>query len=174
MRPRFRNRIPWLRPTSFARRITDIQLEELEREGIEGIVLDLDNTLVGYREIGPAAEVEAWVARALASGFRVAILTNNRTQWATDIATSLNLPVITDARKPLVAGFRRARAVLDLPKEAIVVVGDQLFTDVLGARMAGLAVILTEPIAKGDRWHILMLRMIERLVISRPKSPLRR
>jgi HAD superfamily phosphatase (TIGR01668 family) len=171
MRFRFRNRIPWLRPTSFARRITDIDLAPLHRAGIAGIVLDLDNTLVGYREVGPAAEVEAWVAGALASGFRVAILTNNRTSWALDIARRLNLPAITDARKPLAAGFRRARAVLDVPNEALLVVGDQLFTDVLGARMAGLAVILTEPLVKGDRWHILVLRVVEKLLVARPKTP---
>ncbi len=170
MWPRFRNRIPWLRPTSFARRITDIELDELEREGIRGIVLDLDNTLVAYRHIGPAAEVEAWVARALANGFRVAVLTNNRTTWARDIAHRMQLPAIMNARKPLAAGFRRARAELDLPNEALVVVGDQLFTDVLGARMAGLAVILTEPLVNGDRWHIQVLRMLERLVVARPKA----
>ncbi len=157
----------WVRPTSFAPRIHDIELEKLSLDGIEGIIVDLDNTLVGYRHAAPDEEVAAWVQAATRAGMRVAVVTNNATQWARDVAANLGVPCIAEAGKPWPRGFLQALQVLKTRKEATVVVGDQVFTDVLGAKLFGMKVILTEPIVVREQWWMRLLRFFERIALYR-------
>ncbi|GAC1497689.1 MAG: YqeG family HAD IIIA-type phosphatase [Vulcanimicrobiaceae bacterium] len=156
-----------MRPTSFAPRIHDIALETLLLDGIEGIIVDLDNTLVGYRHAAPDQEVAAWVQAATQAGMRVAVVTNNKTQWAQDVAANLGVPCIAEAGKPAPRGFLQALEVLTTRKEATVVVGDQVFTDVLGAKLFGMKVILTEPIVVREQWWMRLLRFFERIALYR-------
>ena len=96
---------------------------------------------------------------------RVAVLTNNGTPWASKVAQDLGVPCIRRARKPLPHGFRRALRVLEVEAHEAVVIGDQLFTDVLGARLAGLDVILVDPLIRRDPWNTRPLRWLERIVM---------
>ncbi|MDQ2679514.1 MAG: YqeG family HAD IIIA-type phosphatase [Candidatus Eremiobacteraeota bacterium] len=157
----------WLRPTSFARRIEDISLDQLNESGVSGIIVDLDNTLIGYRDPVPAIGVETWIARALASGIRVAIVTNNSSDLAHRVAHHLGCACVHRARKPHSGGFRAALEVLGTGKAATIVIGDQVFTDVLGAKLFGLRVILTEPVAQREEWWMRPLRFLERVVLYR-------
>jgi HAD superfamily phosphatase (TIGR01668 family) len=155
----------WFRPHAFAPRITDVDLAGLRARGVRGVIVDLDNTIVGFRELAPLEEDARWVRRAKELDVRVVVLTNNGTPWAAQIARDLGVPCIAKARKPLPAGFRRALRVLDVRAEEAVVIGDQLFTDVLGARLARIEVILVEPLVRHDPWNTRPLRWIERLVM---------
>ncbi|MDQ6826198.1 MAG: YqeG family HAD IIIA-type phosphatase, partial [Candidatus Eremiobacteraeota bacterium] len=157
----------WLRPTSFAKRINDISLELLRKDGIVGIIVDLDNTLVGYRIGAPDEAVARWVRDALEHGFKVAMVTNNATQWARNIALGLEIPCIPNARKPSPRGFLRAMRLIETDRQSTVVVGDQLFTDVLGAKIFGMKVILTEPIVPREEWWMRFLRFFERIILYR-------
>jgi HAD superfamily phosphatase (TIGR01668 family) len=155
----------FLKPQAYAPRITQIDVLALRARGIRGAIVDLDNTLVGFRTPAPLEEDAAWVRAACAADLQVAVLTNNGTPWASQVAQDLGVPCIPRARKPLPRGFRRALALLELPREQVVVIGDQLFTDVLGARLCGLKVILVEPLVRRDPWNTRPLRWIERLVL---------
>ncbi|HEV3085847.1 MAG TPA: YqeG family HAD IIIA-type phosphatase [Candidatus Elarobacter sp.] len=155
----------FFRPKRWATRITEIDPSELFSLGKRGAIVDLDNTLVGFRSLAPLEEDAAWVARAKDAGLRVAVLTNNGTPWASEIAQNLDIPCIPRARKPLPSGFRRATKVLELEPHEVVVIGDQLFTDVLGAKLAGLDVILVDPLVRHDPWNTRPLRWIERIVL---------
>jgi uncharacterized protein len=155
----------FFRPQTYATRITEIDPFALRARGIRGAIVDLDNTLVGWRQLAPLAEDALWVARAKEAGVRVAVLTNNGTPWASKVAQDLGVPCIPRARKPLPHGFRRALHVLELAAKETVVIGDQLFTDVLGAKLAGLEVILVDPLIRRDPWNTRPLRWLERLVL---------
>jgi len=155
----------FFRPTKYATRISQIDPVELRARGIRGAICDLDNTLVGFRSLIPLEEDAAWVRRAHAAGVQVAVLTNNGTPWASQVAKDLGVPCIPRARKPLPNGFRRAVKVLELEPKEVVVIGDQLFTDVLGAKLAGLEVILVDPLVRHDPWNTRPLRWIERIVM---------
>lgn len=155
----------FFRPQTYATRITEIDPFALRARGIRGAIVDLDNTLVGWRELAPLAEDALWVARAKEAGVRVAVLTNNGTPWASQVAQGLGVPCIPRARKPLPHGFRRALHVLELDAREAIVIGDQLFTDVLGAKLAGLEVILVDPLIRRDPWNTRPLRWLERLVL---------
>ncbi|GAC1387657.1 MAG: YqeG family HAD IIIA-type phosphatase [Vulcanimicrobiaceae bacterium] len=157
----------WVRPTSFAERVHLISLDLLEADGLQGIIVDLDNTLVGYRHAEPDEKISAWVHAAVRRGFRVAVVTNNATQWAHDVAANLGVPCIAQAGKPSPRGFLQALNVLKTEKSATVVIGDQVFTDVLGAKLFGMKVILTEPIVKREQWWMRLLRFFERIALYR-------
>jgi HAD superfamily phosphatase (TIGR01668 family) len=155
----------FVRPRLYAPGINQVDPGELRARGVRGAIVDLDNTLVGFRALAPLEEDALWVSRALQAEVRVVVLTNNGTRWASEVAQDLGVPCIPRARKPLPFGFRRALKILELDAHEAIVIGDQLFTDVLGARLAGLDVILVEPLVRRDPWNTRPLRWIERLVM---------
>lgn len=158
-----------LRPTSVAPSIREIDPFALLERGIAGAIVDLDNTLLAFGQRAIEAADDAWVRRATAAGLRIVVVTNNAQVWARDLALGLGVPCIANARKPLPRAFRRALGVLELPAERAVVIGDQVFTDVLGAKLSGLEVILVPPLVRHDPWNTLPLRWIEKLVGGPPK-----
>ena len=97
--------------------LTAIDVPELLGRGVGGAIIDLDNTLVGYKSLEPAEEAAAWVKAALAAGLRIVLVTNNATPWARLVAKALDIPCITNARKPLPDGFRRALEMLELSRD---------------------------------------------------------
>jgi uncharacterized protein len=144
--------------------ITAIDVPELLARGVSGAIIDLDNTLVSYRSLQPTEEAATWVRSALAAGLKMVLVTNNSTPWAHVVAKTLEIPCIADARKPLSGGFRRALDTLDLPRNRVVVIGDQFFTDVLGAKLLGMHVIMVPPLGGRDPWNTRPLRFLARLL----------
>ena len=151
----------WLWPTFGAQRVSDISLESLIEAGPRGILIDLDNTLVAFHHSGPAQDDAAWVAEAATRGIHVIMVTNNATPWAAQMAKELGISIIPNARKPHPNGFARALSILEMPKDAVVVIGDQLFTDILGARLFGVRAILVDPLVRSDPWNTRPLRWLE-------------
>jgi len=159
-----------LRPDHFADRLASVSLDELAAAGVAGLIIDLDNTLVGYgrAELEPGGA--AWIAAALARGFKICLVSNNFTGRVMQIAVELGVPAVPSALKPLPYAFLKALALLGTPKNRTLVVGDQLFTDVLGAKLVGLHAILTEPLVATD-WHgTRILRFFERVLLGRGRA----
>jgi uncharacterized protein len=157
-----------LRPDAYADRLSDVSLDALSAAGIAGIVVDLDNTLVGYGEEQLSVDDARWIAAALQRGFRICLVSNNFTGRVARVASELGVPAISSALKPLPRAFEQALRVLGTPKRRTVVVGDQLFTDVLGAKLVGIRCILTRPLVEHDWYGTRVLRFFERLFVSRP------
>lgn len=157
-----------LGPDRFAPRLHDVPHEELEAAGIRGLIIDLDNTLLGFRETELAREHVDWVAQALERGFRIAMVSNNFSERVKSLAAQLNVVCFPNALKPLPFGFLRAKRCLQLRRREIAVVGDQLFTDVLGAKLSGgLYTILTEPIEAKDFPVTMFFRFLENLMLPK-------
>ncbi|GAC1539785.1 MAG: YqeG family HAD IIIA-type phosphatase [Vulcanimicrobiaceae bacterium] len=159
------------RPDGFAPQISLVSLDDLSRRGFRGIIVDLDNTLVGYGEERLAREAGPWIADALARGFRICLISNNFTGRVGRICAELGVPGVSSALKPLPRGFLAALRLLETPREQTVVVGDQLFTDVLGAKFLGMHAILTEPIVARDWLGTRVLRFLERVLLGRRSAP---
>ncbi len=156
---------------TLAESVSAIDVADLRAHGIDGAIIDLDNTLVAYRMLEPSFAEADWVRAAGAAGLQIVIVTNNATPWARAVAATFGVPCITNARKPFRAGFRRALDLLALPRERVVVIGDQFFTDVLGAKMCGLAVILVPPLADGDPLSTRPLRWLARALKREKRRP---
>ncbi len=155
-----------LGPNRFVPRLHDVSLAELSEAGIRGLIIDLDNTLLGFRETELAAEHLAWIAEAHDRGFLMCLVSNNFEPRARAIAGRLKIGCVPNALKPLPFGFMRALKHLGLPRSQVAVVGDQLFTDVLGAKLCGnLYTILTEPIETHDFAITRLFRALERMVL---------
>jgi len=162
--------LEWLLPHQVAGTIYDIDLEKLRAEGVSGIICDLDNTLVGARVPSATPELAAWFGRVRSLGFKVIIVSNNRRARVSRFAEPHGIPYICSARKPMRASFRKAMAMLGLAPGQTVVIGDQMLTDVLGAKRTGLRVILVKPIAPAEESVFTRFnRIIERAAHRRLK-----
>jgi HAD superfamily phosphatase (TIGR01668 family) len=158
-------------PDRYVSRLATVAIEELRDQGFRGLIVDLDNTLMGFRQTELEADHLDWVARAHDHGFRMVMVSNNFTERVTGIARQLDIPCIPNALKPLPFGVMRAIRMLDMPRKQIAVVGDQLFTDVLSGKLCGLYTILTEPIEAKDFPITKIFRFFERLMLpDRPSS----
>lgn len=160
-----------LQPDRFVTRLHAVPHEELERDGITGLIVDLDNTLMGFRETALGQEHIDWVAQARERGFKIVMVSNNFTGRVTRFANELGVPCIPNALKPLPFGIWRAMKMLELPRASIAVVGDQLFTDVLAGKLCRLHTILTEPIETKDFPVTMMFRFFERLILPKRDAP---
>jgi len=155
------------RPDAHAHTITDVSLASLWERGFRGLIVDLDNTVVGYHQSHLIPGVRDWVIEARERGFAVVLLSNNFPERVAAIGAKLDVPTVPNALKPLPPSFLRALSILGTKRSQTVVIGDQLFTDVLGAKLIGLHAVLTEPIVAGDFPLTRVLRLLERLIFSR-------
>jgi len=142
--------------------LADVPIEELAAEGIRGVLLDIDNTLVPYGEYEriPARNLE-WLKRAEAVGVKV-LLYSNASQWKIDrIGAVSGLSGVPKAYKPSWRLLDRALAILGATKDQVIMVGDQLCTDILGGNWCGVKTVLVEPIVEKDWPGTKILRLIE-------------
>jgi HAD superfamily phosphatase (TIGR01668 family) len=161
-----------LAPDLYYRSIADIEPEYLVARGVRALLIDLDNTLVLRNTLDASPEVHAWLASALGVGLKACIVSNNwheRVMHAEDV---FGIPVIGKSTKPLPGGFRRGLRVLEVRASEAAVIGDQVFTDVLGGARIGAMTILVQPLSGGsDLPHTVLLRAFERLVL-RGRQPI--
>ncbi|MDQ6767154.1 MAG: YqeG family HAD IIIA-type phosphatase [Candidatus Eremiobacteraeota bacterium] len=160
-----------LRPHAFAPRISAISLDDLDAAGIRGLIVDLDDTLVGHKWPHPDERDSAWIAAAVERGIKIVLVSNNVRAWVESIATPLKVGYVHNALKPFPGGFGRALQMLGTEKRQTLVVGDQVFTDLLGASLFGLRAILTDPLVVRSDFWMKTLRWLERRVTRRPIWP---
>jgi HAD superfamily phosphatase (TIGR01668 family) len=151
--------------------IYNIDVQALYKSGIRGIITDLDNTLVGAKDPHATPELIEWLKEVKAMGFQVIVVSNNNHLRVETFAEPLSLPFIHRAKKPLNAAFKQALKRLKLEREAVVVIGDQMMTDVLGAKRMGLHSILVLPISIGDEsFGTRINRRLERFFLKQIKK----
>ena len=127
--------------------VTAIDPEALARRGVRLVLADLDNTLVPYKVTEPPAEVVAWKEALEERGIQLFLLSNSRKPGrAQRFAQKLGIPYQGHSGKPKRAGYLRAMERMGCTPRETVMVGDQIFTDTLGANNAGVTPLLVEPI----------------------------
>jgi HAD superfamily phosphatase (TIGR01668 family) len=144
-----------------------LALDRLAQWQIRGIALDLDNTIVPWHTSNLVPGVADWVLAVRQAGIRVCLLTNNYGPQAKDVGRALDITVVRGALKPMPAALRRSLRELQTDPHNSLSIGDQIFTDVLGAKLVGMRAVLVRPI--GGRAFITtkFLRMLERPVLKR-------
>ncbi|MBI2874572.1 MAG: YqeG family HAD IIIA-type phosphatase [Firmicutes bacterium] len=155
----------WLAPDLHIDSIYDLNLDALRRRGIRGIITDLDNTLVGWTERIPTDRLLKWIADATDAGFRMCIVSNNRSERVRAFSRIVKVPAIWGARKPRRRAFREAIRALGLQPGETAVVGDQIFTDVLGGNRLGLYTILVVPVDRREFIGTRLARRLEKFVL---------
>ncbi|WP_081442638.1 YqeG family HAD IIIA-type phosphatase [Alicyclobacillus acidocaldarius] len=156
-----------LMPDEYVASIYEIDLDALWRRGIRLILTDLDNTLVPWNHPDVPSELTAWLRDVHARGFHVCILSNNGEDRVGSFSKLCGVPAVSAAGKPKSRGFLEALRRFQMPPEAAAMVGDQLFTDIQGAKRLGLYAILVLPQNPVEWWGTKISRMAERVVLRR-------
>lgn len=154
-------------PKGYFNKVSEISLEYLKENNIKGLILDVDNTLIDYYK-NISEDTINWAKTLKQSGIRMCILSNsNKQEKVKEVASKLNLDYMYFAMKPFKRGFKKAIKMLDLKNNEIAAVGDQIFTDVIGANRMKMFSILVEPIEEKDIFVTLIKRPIENYIKKR-------
>ncbi len=156
-----------LYPNYYCENVTKITIDFLKEHNIKGLILDVDNTLIDI-DRNLVSGVEKWHKEIRDAGIKTIILSNtNKKDKLDEVSKKLSLEYIGFAKKPLKGGFKKAKEKLGLKTENIAVVGDQIFTDVIGANISKMFSILVDPVAESDLWMTKWKRPIEKFIINK-------
>ncbi|MBO8159260.1 YqeG family HAD IIIA-type phosphatase [Thermosyntropha sp.] len=159
-----------LYPDMYVNSLKDIPLEKLKKMGKKSFILDLDNTVTAWNSNEVDEEIYSWFVNIKKEGFKVCLLSNNVEERVLSVANSLGIPYICRAGKPRRGSFYRALSILESYPDETVVVGDQIFTDILGGNRAGMFTILVVPIARREFIGTKIARSLEYLIVRRLKK----
>ena len=134
-------------------KFNDMTVDFLQKEGIVGVILDIDNTLEPYEHAEPGEHVVAWLKALGDAGISCAFVSNNNSERVNIFNKDLGLPAFPKAGKPFKKNVLRAMAEIGSDKSNTILMGDQVFTDVWAARNSGIKAALVPPI--NDKKDIL-------------------
>ena len=151
-------------PRALTDAVTDIRPEWLRDRNIRLLMLDFDNTIVPYTTSTPTEVVDQWLAQMLDSDIQVCVVSNSKRDRVKIFCEKYGMDCITHAKKPFSKGIRECLTRFDIPAEHAALVGDQIYTDTLGANGCGVTSILVRAIDNHNFWlkarHVLELPFI--------------
>ena len=150
-----------LYPKAYFKKVEQITSEFLQKNEIKALILDVDNTLIDYNR-NLSDEVVKWANGLKAEGIKLYILSNtNHKDKVEEVAKKIGVSYQNLAKKPFKSGFLKVEKILQEKPENIGVVGDQIFTDVIGGNRCKMFTILVDPIDKKDFWYTAWKRPLE-------------
>lgn len=155
-----------LKPDRFVSRVDVIDPREILDQGVAGVLIDLDNTLKPRDRSDVPVELADWVGTLKDAGLKVCLLSNNWHETVSGVADRLGIAYVSKAVKPLPFSYLIGMRRMGTNRRDTLMIGDQIFTDVLGARLLGLPVWAVPPLAKHDLAHTLFLRKVERALVG--------
>lgn len=157
--------MPLFAPRLMLGKMIDITPSLLRGLGISALLLDIDNTMTTHDNPVPAEGVTEWIKAMKAEGFSLVVVSNNSEERVAPFARLIGLDFVSKGKKPLPSGFRRACERLGIKPRNAAVVGDQIFTDILGGNLLGAYTILTEPYQLEEMPFFKVKRALEKPVI---------
>lgn len=151
-------------PNAYLSSVREITIEFLQKNKIKALILDVDNTLIDYNQ-NLSPDIIQWAKDLKGQGTKLYILSNtNHKEKVEKVANKIDIPYENFAKKPFKKGFLKVKKILNLNSENIAVVGDQIFTDVIGGNRCKMFTILVEPIDKKDYWYTAWKRPLENII----------
>ena len=152
-------------PKQMTEKLTDITPDFLRENGIKLLMLDFDNTIVPYTTTVPTEQVEKWLMQMnCLDDIRLCIVSNSHNDRVPKFCRERDIAVITHAKKPFPKGINECLEKYGIPAKEAALVGDQIYTDTLGANGAGVMSILVKAIDNHNFWlkarHVLELPFI--------------
>jgi len=155
-----------LTPDLYVESVLELNLEKLKERNIKGLIIDIDNTLVSWEIKYASEKTKEWLLNLEKEGFKVCLVSNNTEDRVVTFNEKLKLPAIHRASKPRTGAFRKAMKTLGTNVENTAVIGDQIFTDVLGGNRMKLFTVLVVPLEGREFWWTTFVRKIERHVLK--------
>lgn len=152
-------------PEDYIESVFDLNIEELIKNNINGLIFDIDNTLVPFDIAYPNQKLISFFEKLKNKGFKICLVSNNTKERVIKFNEKLKFYAIHKALKPRSKSFLKAMELMNTDKESTVAIGDQIFTDVWGGNRAGIKTILVVPVSERDEWITKIKRGLERLVI---------
>lgn len=152
-------------PYEYVEDVFSINYNFLYDIGMRGIIFDIDNTLVHHGEASNK-KVEQLIVYLHDLGFKTLLLSNNSTERIEEFVVNMDTPFISDADKPAIKNYYKSLEVINLPREKVIMVGDQLFTDILGANKCNIASVLVKYMRYNDQDKIGIKRNIEKVILK--------
>lgn len=147
-------------------RITDITPDMLKHYGVDGLILDVDNTLSTHHGNNLLDGLQDWICLMRQNDISLIILSNSNSDRVGPFAEKIGIPYIASAAKPLPKKIGVAINKLELKKENTAIVGDQLFTDALGGNLFGIKTFITDPILRETMFGFKFKRFLEDILYS--------
>ena len=160
------------KPTFWLKSVLSIDEKFLKKNKVKALILDMDNTLSMHGDPKAEAGVEEWLDKMRKLGIKMRVLSNNTNRRVKPLARTLGLEFTANGAKPLTFGVNRAVKAMGVRKRETLVVGDQIFTDILAGNLAGIRTVLVEPFHLENRWTFKLKREVEKLVFKRDYSDL--
>ncbi len=157
-------------PNIYLNKVEEITADLLNENKIKALILDVDNTLIDINKKLSKSIVE-WSNSLRGHGFKLYILSNtNSKEKVGSVAKKLGIPYMNLAKKPFKSGFLKVSKILKENPENMAVVGDQIFTDVIGGNRCGMFTILVDPISSKDYWYTAWKRPLENRIKKKIKE----
>ena len=154
------------RATRYVASLPLLDVDELVADGVRLVLLDRDNTCVPRDAAEPTAEVMAWLDRAREAGLKLCLVSNNfHSSQVRGSAEHMGVDVVDHAMKPLPFALVRAMRLMGSMPGETVMIGDQVFTDVVAGNLAGVRTVLVRPQSRKDLWYTHVFRVFERLAL---------
>jgi HAD superfamily phosphatase (TIGR01668 family) len=147
-------------------KITDITISVLQKYNINSLILDVDNTLSTHHGQVLTDGLEEWLDLMRQNGIKMTVLSNSKAPRLEPFAKKIGLDYISLGLKPLPFGFWRALKRLGSKRKNTAIVGDQIFTDIVGGNCVGLKTVLLTPIQLETSLRFRIKRKIESYVIK--------
>lgn len=167
-------------PTFQAQSLDSIPVDRLVHNGIHGLIIDLDNTMTPWNDLEVGPKVAEWFEKVQSAGIKACVVSNNKKkQRVAVVAERLGIPFVFRATKPRRRAFRAGMQILGTGQEDTAVIGDQLFTDIMGGNRLGLYTILVVPMSDREFIGTRFMRRAERVLVwlmkhfatAKPHSP---
>lgn len=156
-----------LYPDGHFEKVEEITIKYLQKNKIKALILDVDNTLIDHQKHLEKSVIQ-WAKDLKKEGIKLYILSNtNQKEKVEKVAKALEIPYRNLAKKPFKAGFLKVQKELKENAENIAVVGDQIFTDIIGGNRCNMFTILVDPINPKDFWYTAWKRPIENKIKNR-------
>lgn len=152
-------------PYEYVDSVFSINYNELYKKGYRGIIFDIDNTLVHHGD-DSTKEIDDLFRVIQNIGFKTLLLSNNNEQRVKRFLNNIDSLYIFDAQKPSVYNYLKAVEIMNIKKEETIFVGDQIFTDILGANRSGIANILVKYIRAKEETKIGKRRQLEKIILK--------
>lgn len=153
-------------PNMYQESIYTINYQKLKKEKVKCLLFDLDNTCVGYHEKTPTKELAELFQKLTKMGFKVIIFSNSpRRRLA--LFSNLKVVVHSSSKKPLKHNFQKILKKYHYQKKEVCIIGDQLFTDILGGNKVGIRTCLVDPLTKEDFILTKLFRAAEQLIFKK-------
>ncbi len=147
-------------------KITEISLEILKKYGISALILDVDNTLSTHHGQNLTDGLEEWLSYMYNNGIKLTVLSNSKRKRVEPFAEKIGLPFISLGLKPLPFGYLRAIKSLGCKRNNAAIVGDQIFTDIIGGNFVGIKTILLTPIELEPMLSFRIRRKLEKIIFK--------